>query len=748
RTAALQRIAKGVHKVLAAGLALAGASPDLRSLRVPPLPTAVAAAVAELAYLEAWMLLHEGMPVANWLPGFRTLLLTFHKVMSLRLHARCAGTLGLALVSRVSDADYTVVEAPAGVFAPASRKEEIALLLLLHQVVSNEPAHDDAPLEASSFNSVALEFANENPGVPELVLTFLLAGQHALVAESLELALTHAATDASLLIQYALTLEAAGEHARAALTLQRAAELEPRSPFVRVLQAKLHLNRLGDTQLGLRAVKRGLKLLAKGKAVSSDSLAALEPPAEALLKVAVHVQGALYAQAAREARDDSTRERAHLTALDTLGRAVALDPTSPGVLYSLALLHTELRNYPIAIDTIRESLRFDGSSSRGWHLLAVLLTGIKDYRGALRAIDAGLDADPDSLEMLATKADIVEHLHGGRRALPVFEEIIRVWNKLHRAGSHVLAALSDSGKDAGSLNELGNVPSLTHLAPRAHSTISRSLSIGDKKAASSMRRSPSATALSSARTSSIGYISPAMLAQLRDTVDVPSPSGSSTPVAAFGNTPTKPSPNADLTALLGSSAVLTHVSSTLSAPGGSRGRGTGAAGVASAQLSQLSLARADMLDKQLFVWCKLAALYRRLGEYESALVSLEQATSLRDVRQNSSVLYQTARILEEKGQLADAILEYERVLAIEPEHPGALLHQGIVLNAAGEADRAELPLRALLRIEPTNYKAWHQLGLVATARGLDTLAAQCFIAALELEAEHTIIPALLFPYSV
>merc|ERR1711991_986060 len=118
---------------------------------------------------------------------------------------------------------------------------------------------------------------------------------------------------------------------------------------------------------------------------------------------------------------------------------------------------------------------------------------------------------------------------------------------------------------------------------------------------------------------------------------------------------------------------------------------------------------------------------------------------LKEAKFDANVLYQTARILEEQGHHGDAALEYERVLALEPEHNGALLHRGIVLVSQGKLDQAELSLKALLRIEPTNHKAWHQLGVIASSRGQDVRAAEALMTALELEAEHTIIPIFLFP---
>ena len=724
---------------------------------------AVVRVLGEMLYLDAWTAYHsEPEQVATWMGLFRSLLLVWHGSISARLHARVTGVYGIALAARVRKSEYTPLKAPEGVYAPSSKREEVGLLLLLHQVVTNDPLHDLDPLDASAVGkAVAEEYGAASPGVAELVLTFALGGQYALVGEGLELVLTHSATDMSILVQYALSLEACGEFHRAALTLERASKLAPQSAFIHILRAKLYLApEVKNTPLGLTAASHALRLLqstaddeghgAPGAPGTPGAPLPFEPSHEQLVPLALRLKGALLAQGAREARLDADRESAHSLALETLSLALEADPVSSHVVYALALLNAELRNYPAAIDYLRRLLRLEPQSSRGWHLLAVLLTGTKDLQAALGAINAGLDADPDSLEMLATKADIVERISGGRKALPIFEEMIRVWNKLHKAGTTLLASLHQSGNSKKSPDTAVDIPSVTYLAPRANSVIARSMAAaGEAGSSSGMHRSPSSSSLAGAsgrasRTASIGYISPAMLAQYRDAHDL----GSSSSLPSTPMSPTSAEP--DLTALLGSTPVL-HVSSSLSLPV-SAGMGldsnleshTSPGG--SAQLTQLSLAQVAMLDKQLFVWCKLAGLYRRMGEFDSALVSLEKASMLKEAKFDANVLYQRARILEEQGHHGDAALEYERVLALEPEHNGALLHRGIVLVSQGKLDQAELSLKALLRIEPTNHKAWHQLGVIASSRGQDVRAAEALMTALELEAEHTIIPIFLFPF--
>ena len=76
-------------------------------------------------------------------------------------------------------------------------------------------------------------------------------------------------------------------------------------------------------------------------------------------------------------------------------------------------------------------------------------------------------------------------------------------------------------------------------------------------------------------------------------------------------------------------------------------------------------------------------------------------------------LYRTAIRLHQQGKVADAGDLYERILAINPEHAGALHLKGVLALQAGDAEAAISLIERSLAIEPRHRIAKRNEGAPA-----------------------------------
>ncbi|KAJ8434584.1 hypothetical protein Cgig2_014535 [Carnegiea gigantea] len=129
------------------------------------------------------------------------------------------------------------------------------------------------------------------------------------------------------------------------------------------------------------------------------------------------------------------------------------------------------------------------------------------------------------------------------------------------------------------------------------------------------------------------------------------------------------------------------------------------------------------------VWLGLAKLYSTLSHWKDIEVCLEKACSLRQY--SAETLYTEGLMLEGKGQLKEALAAYSNALLLDPDYvPCKILLGGLLSKKGSNAlPVAKSLLSDALRIEPTNRKAWHYLGMVHRNDGRHADAAECFQAA-------------------
>jgi len=93
---------------------------------------------------------------------------------------------------------------------------------------------------------------------------------------------------------------------------------------------------------------------------------------------------------------------------------------------------------------------------------------------------------------------------------------------------------------------------------------------------------------------------------------------------------------------------------------------------------------------------------------------------------------QLARLLTRRGELAQALEQYEAARELLPEDPTLVLELAETLIGLRRFDPAERELRRLVKFQPTNGSAYLQLGIVSFRRGLYAQAEQELQRATEL----------------
>ncbi|KAG6418795.1 hypothetical protein SASPL_121000 [Salvia splendens] len=138
------------------------------------------------------------------------------------------------------------------------------------------------------------------------------------------------------------------------------------------------------------------------------------------------------------------------------------------------------------------------------------------------------------------------------------------------------------------------------------------------------------------------------------------------------------------------------------------------------------------------VWHGLAKLYSIISHWKDAEVCLGKARTLKEYCPET--LHTEGVMHEKQGRINEALAGYINALLLEPKYVPCKILIGSVLSKMGPK---MLPvcrtlLSDALRIEPTNYMAWYQLGIVHKVDGRMADAVDCFQAASILEESEPI----------
>ena len=103
---------------------------------------------------------------------------------------------------------------------------------------------------------------------------------------------------------------------------------------------------------------------------------------------------------------------------------------------------------------------------------------------------------------------------------------------------------------------------------------------------------------------------------------------------------------------------------------------------------------------------------------------------------NADTRYDLGLVLDRVGQLAEAVVEYQRALDRDPNHLDALNNLGAALAGQGQLAAAAHLFERLVAVNPDDADARANLGVVLIASGAYDLATRRFREALRLEPDH------------
>ncbi|KAG5007872.1 Protein NPG1 [Glycine soja] len=144
------------------------------------------------------------------------------------------------------------------------------------------------------------------------------------------------------------------------------------------------------------------------------------------------------------------------------------------------------------------------------------------------------------------------------------------------------------------------------------------------------------------------------------------------------------------------------------------------------------------------IWHGLANLYASLSHWKDAEICLQKA---RELKEYSAALMHTEGktksfcvLFEGRGQNEEALCATINAILLEPNYVPCKILMGALIQKLGTKHLAiaRSLLSDALRIEPTNRKAWYNLGLLHKHEGRISDAADCFQAASMLEESDPI----------
>ncbi len=108
----------------------------------------------------------------------------------------------------------------------------------------------------------------------------------------------------------------------------------------------------------------------------------------------------------------------------------------------------------------------------------------------------------------------------------------------------------------------------------------------------------------------------------------------------------------------------------------------------------------------------LGHLFAKLGDKDQAVVQLREAIRL-SPKPRTELHVSLGAVLAEMGRGEEAEREYNKVLAMDPEHPGARNNAAIALYRSGRADEARTALEAIIAGFPRQVDAHNNLAAIA-----------------------------------
>jgi tetratricopeptide (TPR) repeat protein len=136
---------------------------------------------------------------------------------------------------------------------------------------------------------------------------------------------------------------------------------------------------------------------------------------------------------------------------------------------------------------------------------------------------------------------------------------------------------------------------------------------------------------------------------------------------------------------------------------------------------------------------QLAQFYKQTRQTDKALVRLRQLIHmLPDAEERAKCVLSMGQAMEQKADFASAASFYKEALALEPMNPWTWYfinnNLGFSLNTLDRFDDAELYCRKAIETDPNRPNAHRNLGQSLEGQGLFREAAQCYVAATQVNA--------------
>lgn len=128
---------------------------------------------------------------------------------------------------------------------------------------------------------------------------------------------------------------------------------------------------------------------------------------------------------------------------------------------------------------------------------------------------------------------------------------------------------------------------------------------------------------------------------------------------------------------------------------------------------------------------RIAAIETHIGNMDEALIYFDSLIQKDDL--NSNVFYERAKVYEKMGRLYDAINDYTRSLALDPDKVEIYGERGVILVTTKAYRKGILDLNEAIKLEPNNSKYYFYRAVAKESSGDHDGAAKDYAAAKQYE---------------
>uniref|UniRef100_A0A915PVY3 Tetratricopeptide repeat protein 7 N-terminal domain-containing protein n=1 Tax=Setaria digitata TaxID=48799 RepID=A0A915PVY3_9BILA len=348
------------------------------------------------------------------------------KVVGEKLQQRLSRQLAEVLIRGMPDSDYMESQSVStksqnlrfytgshrGYFSPASRIEEILLLLLISEVLATKDVVLSRAEELADSRQNSLRVAKSVYNLLTLVLSALR--QYELLSSIHEKAMKFANEDKYLWFQFALTLLCHGRYIRASRILTQCLAIEQyddSSLGQHLFAASVAIEHLGQYDEAISHAEKAFRMC-EGNWLSGRCLLlkaiALSMKAETLVRY-------------------SERSEMQLEVIKLFENAAAMDPHDDLVHYYCARQYAIARDLQTARDWCEKTLELNPEMPSAIMLLALIFTAQKDYKAALELIVDALEDFPTNYPLTVLKLMLEVKFSRVDEALSSSQHLLFFW---------------------------------------------------------------------------------------------------------------------------------------------------------------------------------------------------------------------------------------------------------------------------------------------------------------------------------